>query len=73
MVKLGMHILLSLIIAVALVSTAPQPGGDDHEHTHFIIHVPHHIHKHYHKHEKKIYIPKKKSDDDDKHHEHHYE
>ncbi|GAB1866322.1 hypothetical protein CAJAP_07401 [Camponotus japonicus] len=70
MVRLGTYVLLSLILAVTLVSTAPHPGHDDHEHTHFIIHVPHHIHKHYHKHEKKIYIPVKKSEHHD-HHEHH--
>ncbi|XP_032679552.1 uncharacterized histidine-rich protein DDB_G0274557-like [Odontomachus brunneus] len=68
MVKSGTHLLLFLIVTVTLISAMPHPGGH-HEHTHFIIHVPHHIHKHHHTHVKKIYIPVK-SDDHHEHHEH---
>ncbi|XP_011862994.1 PREDICTED: histidine-rich glycoprotein-like, partial [Vollenhovia emeryi] len=61
-------VLFLLIVTMALVSAMPYPGGH-HEHTHFIIHVPHHIHKHHHTHVKKIYIPVKSHDDHHKHHE----
>ncbi|XP_028050567.1 uncharacterized protein LOC105829180 isoform X2 [Monomorium pharaonis] len=68
MLKLGIHILFMLAITMDLVSAMPYPDGGHHEHTHFIIHVPHFIHKHHHTHVKKIYIPVKKHDDD--YHEH---
>ncbi|KAK4873072.1 hypothetical protein RN001_015101 [Aquatica leii] len=48
---------LLLIALISMVCCVPVPGGYGHDHTHFVIHVPHHIHTIHHTHVKKIHVP----------------